>query len=155
MALSSRRGAPHVRVDLQNTKPFGSPVGPGGAPGVRNGALASARWTFYLKIMLTPPRGAHFHFLGSHAHHLGSAKLSSRRCAVRLLKNELSLQRGVLFYIMKSQCFWRAGTPRTGFFGRAAVLSLQRGALFDSKRCSRFSAVLICIFGWSTDRLSE
>ena len=60
MALPSRRGASHVRVDLQNTRPFGSSVGPGGPPGARNGALALARCTFYLKMMFPLQRGAHF-----------------------------------------------------------------------------------------------
>ena len=78
MALPSRHGASHVPVDLQNTKPFGPPVGPGDAPGVRNGALASARCTFYLKMMLPPPRGAHLPHLASLEHHLGSSNLSSR-----------------------------------------------------------------------------
>ena len=98
MALPSRRGASHVRVDLQNTRPFGPLVGPGGAPGVRNGALALARCTFHLKMMLPPQRGAHFPHLAGHEHHLGPSKLSSRCCAVRFLKNELSLLRGALFY---------------------------------------------------------
>ena len=98
MALPSRRGASHACVDLQNTTSVAPPVGPGGAPGVRNGALASARCTFYLKMMFPPQRGAHFPHLGGHEHHLGSSELSSRCCAVRVLKNELSLQRGALFY---------------------------------------------------------
>ena len=98
MALPSRRGASHVRVDLQNTRPFGPPVGPGGAPGVRNGALALARCTSYLKMMLPLQHGAHFLHLAGHEHHLGPSKLSSRFCAVRFLKNELSPLRGALFY---------------------------------------------------------
>ena len=98
MALPSRRGASHVRVDLENIRPFGPPVGPCGAPGVRNGALASARCTFYLKMMLPPKRGAHFPHLAGHEHHLAPSNLCSRCCVVHFLKNELSLLRGALFY---------------------------------------------------------
>ena len=60
--------------------------------------LSLQRSAHYLKMMLPPERGAHFPYLGGHEHHLGSAKLSSRSCAVSLLKSELSLQRGALFY---------------------------------------------------------
>jgi hypothetical protein len=63
MALPSKLGASHVRVDLQNSKPFGPLVGSGGAPGAQNGALACARCTFHLKMMLPPQRGSHF-FIG-------------------------------------------------------------------------------------------
>ena len=116
-----------------------------------HGALALARCTFHLKMMLPPQRGAHVHHLAGHEHHLGPSKLSSRCCVVRFFEKRALADAWCAFLHspMKNQCFWRAGTPRTGFFGRAAVLRLLRGALFDPKRCSRLSAVLICIFGRS------
>ena len=39
-----------------------------------------------------------FSCLAGHEHDLGPSKLSSSCCAVCFLKNELSLQRGALFY---------------------------------------------------------
>ena len=90
-----------------------------GSPGVRNGVLALARRTFYLKMMLPPQRGAHFPHLVGHEHHLGPSKLSSRCCAVRFLKNELSLLRGALFY---TNVVGAPGPP-----GRASL---------DVRRCS-------------------
>ena len=50
---------------------------PTGAPRTRRGALACARCTFLLRMVLSPQRGAHFPYLRGHEHHLGSAKLSS------------------------------------------------------------------------------
>ena len=81
------------------------PVGPGGAPGVRNGALALERCAFYSKVILPPQRGAHFPDLAGHEHHLGSSKLSSRWCVVRSLKHELSLQRGAFLHSPAGKCF--------------------------------------------------
>ncbi len=71
---------------------------PTGAPGTRRGALACARCTFVLRIVVSPQRGAHFPYLRGHGHQLGSAKLSSRLRAVHILHNELSPARGALFY---------------------------------------------------------
>ena len=71
---------------------------PTGAPGMRRGALACVRCTFLVRMVLSPQRGAQFHYLRGHEHHHGSSKLSSRCCAVRFFKNELPLQRGALFY---------------------------------------------------------
>ena len=63
---------------------------PTGAPGTRRGALAWARCTFVLRMVLSPQHGDHFPYLRNHEHHLGSAKLNSRLRSVRILKNELS-----------------------------------------------------------------
>ena len=98
MALPSRRGASHVRLERKKSI-FLLPVAPPtGAPGTRRGALACARCTFVLRMVLSPQRGAHFPYLRGHEHHLGSAKLSSRLRAVRILKDEPSPARGAHFY---------------------------------------------------------
>ena len=106
--LFTRLGPPHSspvearcasctsRVKQINT--FWAAAPPAGAPGTRRGALACARCTFVLRMVLSPQRGAHFPYLRGHEHHLGSAKLSSRLRAVRILKNELSPACGAHFY---------------------------------------------------------
>ena len=106
--LFTRLGPPHgspvearcvsrtSRVNKFNT--FLPVAPPTGAPGTRRGALACARCTFVLRMVLSPQRGAHFPYLRGHEHHLGSAKLSSRLRAVRILKNELSPARGAHFH---------------------------------------------------------
>ena len=86
--LLTRLGPPHgspvearcvsrtSRMKKINTfLPVASPTG---APGTRRGALACVRCTFVLRMALSSQRGAHFPYLRSHEHHLGSAKLSSR-----------------------------------------------------------------------------
>ncbi len=98
MALPSRRGAPHVRLEQQKSifvwRRRLRPARRG-----RTAALSlGARCTFVLRMVLSPQRGAHFPYLRGHEHHLGSAKFSSRLRAVRILKNELSLARGAHFY---------------------------------------------------------
>ena len=106
--LFTRLGPPHgspvearcisctSRVKHINT--FLPAAPPTGAPGTRRGALACARCTFLVRMVLSPQRGAQFHYLRGHEHHHGSSKLSSRCCAVRFFKNELPLQRGALVY---------------------------------------------------------
>ena len=84
------------RVKQINT--FLAAAPPAGAPGTRRGALACARCTFLLRMVLSPKRGAHFPYLRIHEHHLVSAKLSSRLHAVRFLENELSPVHGAHFY---------------------------------------------------------
>ena len=83
---------------VKNINIFSPAAPPTGAPGTRRGALACARRTFVLRMVLSPQRGAHFPYLRGHEHHLGSANLSSRLRTVRILKNELSLVRGAHFY---------------------------------------------------------
>ena len=80
--------------------------------------------------MLPPQRGAHFPYLGMHEH---VVKMSSRCCAVRLLKNELSLLRGAFFYthLRKTNVFGAPGPP-----GLASL---------DVPRCSRRSVVHIVV----------
>ena len=82
----------------KNNNMFWAAAPPAGAPGTHRGALACARCTFVLRMVLSPQRGAHFPYLRSHEHQLGSAKLSSRLRAVRILKNELSPARGAHFH---------------------------------------------------------
>ena len=106
--LFTRLGPPHgspveagcvsctLRVNKINT--FLPAAPPTGVPGMRRGALAYARCTFLLRMVLMLQRVAHFPYLRGHEHQLGSAKLSSRLCAVRILKNELSPARGAYFY---------------------------------------------------------
>ena len=77
---------------------FWAAAPPAGVPGTHRGALACARCTFLLRMVLSPQRGAHFPYLRGHEHHLGSAKLSSRLRAVRILKNELSPGCGAHFH---------------------------------------------------------
>ncbi len=94
-----RRGAVLLTyVSIRKTN-ISLPVAPPtGAPGMRRGALACARCTFVLRMVLSPQRGAPFPYLRGHEHHLGSAKLSSRLSTVRILKNELLPARGAHFY---------------------------------------------------------
>ena len=105
--LFTRLGPPHgspvearcvsrtPRVEKINT--FLPVAPPTGAPGTRRGALACARCTCLLRMVLSPQRGAHFAYLRGHQHHLGSAKLSSRLRTVPILKNVLSPARGADF----------------------------------------------------------
>ena len=86
--LFTRLGPPHgspvearcvsrtSRVKKINT--FLPVAPPTGVPGTCRGALACARCTFVLRMVVSPQRGAHFPYLRSHEHHLRSAKLSSR-----------------------------------------------------------------------------
>ena len=106
--LFTRLGPPHgspvearcvsrtSRVTKTNT--FVPAAPPAGAPGTRRGALACARCTFVLRMVLSPQRGAHFPYLRGHEHHLGSTKLSSRLRTVHILKNEVSPARCAHFH---------------------------------------------------------
>ena len=95
----SRRGAVRLmHVSNEKNHVFGAAAPPAGAPGTHRGALACARCTFLLRMVLSPQRGAHFPYLRGHEHHLWSAKLSSRLRAVRILMNELSPAHGAHFY---------------------------------------------------------
>ncbi len=95
----SRRGA--VRLTYPSSEQINTfvPVAPTtGVPGVRRGALACARCTFVLRMVLSPLCGANVPYLRGHEHQLGSAKLSSRLRAVRILENDLSLAHGEHFH---------------------------------------------------------
>ncbi len=97
MALPSRRGASHVRLERTNQYSVA-----GGAPDRRAGdAPRRSRLRevhILLRMVLSPQRGAHVPYLRGDEHHLGSTKLSSRMRAVHILKNELSLACGAHFY---------------------------------------------------------
>ncbi len=106
--LFTRFGPPHVSPveargvsrtsRMTNNNIFLPTASPTGVPGTRRGVLAGARCTFLLRMVLPPQHGAHFLYLRSDEHHLGSAKLSSRLRAVHILKNELSLVPGAHCY---------------------------------------------------------
>ncbi len=73
----------------------------------------------------------HFPYLRGHEHHLGLAKLGSRLSAVRILKNELSPERGAHFhaFLLKTNVFGAPPEP-----GMPAA---------DVSPCSRLCGVLI------------
>ena len=98
-------------------------------------------------MVLPLQRGAHFAYLRGHEHHLGSAKLSSRLRAVRILKNELSPARGAHFhaFLYKTNVF--GAPPEPGMPAadvpprsrlRGVLIFEQNGALASTPCAFRF-----------------